>query len=100
MSKAETETQENPRTLDEPKAKRAPPNACLRMKGLPPAKSSGGEAGVLPSAVGLELPKKAVEFWFAGKAIAGPRNSGVQNERARKSSPPLATFAKELTATL
>ena len=37
LSKEETETQENPRTLDEPKAKSAPPKPRLHTKGLPPA---------------------------------------------------------------
>ena len=40
----------------------------------------GGTARFFAEAIGVDVPKAFVEFWFVGKAFLGERHIGIQDQ--------------------
>src|SRR6267154_5748313 len=44
----------------------------------------------------MVILQKAVEIWLTGEAVQGQGNPSIQDQRARRGSPSVVTFAEEL----
>jgi hypothetical protein len=50
----------------------------------------------LPPALGMVILQKVVEIRIAGEAFLGQRNIGIQDQRARRGTASVVTFAAQL----